>query len=171
MSNTPAIASSRPTRYHPAIVVLHWLVPVLMLAAVVISPEDEGGGSGLGLHTIIGGIILVLMLIRLALRWLIRQPEWATTGNAFLDLVGRMTHYALYFITFFILVTGAALLQGGGGEAGEGLRGGFFMSAFHALGWLAAFLLIGLHAAAALYHQFILKDSLLGRMWFGKRTA
>lgn len=171
MSSTSAIASSKPTRYHPAIVILHWMVLILMLAAVVISPEDEGGGSRLGLHTILGGIILVLMLIRLALRWLVPQPEWATAGNGFLDVVGRMTHYALYFITFFILITGAALLQRGGGEAGEGLPDGFFMSAFHALGWLAAFLLIALHAAAALYHQFILKDNLLGRMWFGKRIA
>jgi cytochrome b561 len=31
--------------------------------------------------------------------------------------------------------------------------------------------LIALHIAAALYHQFILKDGLLRRMWFGKRQA
>ena len=29
--------------------------------------------------------------------------------------------------------------------------------------------LIALHLAAALYHQFVLKDGLLARMWFGKR--
>jgi cytochrome b561 len=30
-------------------------------------------------------------------------------------------------------------------------------------------LLIALHVGAALYHQFIRKDNLLARMWFGKR--
>jgi cytochrome b561 len=27
-----------------------------------------------------------------------------------------------------------------------------------------------LHVGAALYHQFILKDDLMGRIWFGKTT-
>jgi cytochrome b561 len=28
--------------------------------------------------------------------------------------------------------------------------------------------LVALHFGAAMYHQFIRKDGLLGRMWFGK---
>jgi cytochrome b561 len=31
--------------------------------------------------------------------------------------------------------------------------------------------LIVLHIAAAIYHQVVLKDGLLRRMWFGKRKA
>jgi cytochrome b561 len=31
-------------------------------------------------------------------------------------------------------------------------------------------ILIAAHIAAALYHQFVLKDGLLRRMWFGRRT-
>ena len=30
-------------------------------------------------------------------------------------------------------------------------------------------LLVTIHFGAAMYHQFIRKDNLLGRMWFGKR--
>jgi len=30
--------------------------------------------------------------------------------------------------------------------------------------------LIALHAAAAIYHTFVLRDGLLRRMWFGKRV-
>jgi cytochrome b561 len=30
--------------------------------------------------------------------------------------------------------------------------------------------LIAVHVVAALYHQFVLKDGLFRRMWFGKRT-
>jgi cytochrome b561 len=39
-------------------------------------------------------------------------------------------------------------------------------------GYLAAALaaLIGLHIAAALYHQFALRDGLFRRVWFGRRT-
>ncbi len=32
-------------------------------------------------------------------------------------------------------------------------------------------LLIAAHVAAGLYHQFIRKDGLFGRMWFGDRNA
>ena len=31
-------------------------------------------------------------------------------------------------------------------------------------------ILIAVHIAAALYHQFVLKDGLFRRMWFGERT-
>jgi cytochrome b561 len=30
-------------------------------------------------------------------------------------------------------------------------------------------LLVGIHILAALYHQFIRKDNLLARMWYGSR--
>jgi cytochrome b561 len=32
----------------------------------------------------------------------------------------------------------------------------------------ALLLLVALHVGAALYHQFLLKDHLLARMWYGK---
>jgi cytochrome b561 len=32
-------------------------------------------------------------------------------------------------------------------------------------------LLIVLHVGAALYHQFVLKDNLLSRMWYKKKTG
>jgi cytochrome b561 len=50
-------------------------------------------------------------------------------------------------------------------------RGGFSLGFFHGGVWTLLILLIALHIGAALYHQFILKDNLLGRMWFGKQTA
>jgi cytochrome b561 len=44
---------------------------------------------------------------------------------------------------------------------------------FQAHAVLAALLaiLIAAHIAAALYHQFVLKDGLFRRMWFGERTT
>jgi len=57
-----------------------------------------------------------------------------------------------------------------GPEDGEGFRGGrFFLGAFHGLSWIMLLLLVLFHAGAALYHQFIVKDDLFGRMWFGKQ--
>ncbi len=62
---------------------------------------------------------------------------------------------------------------GGEGEGRGGFQGGvravgaFLFRAFHELSWQILLVLIILHVAAALYHQFILKDNLLARMWWG----
>jgi len=63
-----------------------------------------------------------------------------------------------------------------GGERPGGFAGGiraagrFVFRAFHELSWKILLALIILHVAAALYHQFIRRDNLLGRMWFGSTT-
>jgi cytochrome b561 len=44
-----------------------------------------------------------------------------------------------------------------------------FLGNVHQLGWFLVILLILGHVGAALYHQFILNDNLLSRMWFGKQ--
>ena len=159
---------SKPNRYHPVTVALHWAVVLLVVATVKFAGDD--GGGNLGLHTWIGGLILLAMLIRFVMRWTVKQPNWASAGNGFFDLIGKLTHFGLYFFTFSILVTGAAMYLngGGGGEFGEGgFSIGFVFRAFHTLSWLGIFLLVVLHVGAALYHQFFIKDNLLGRMWFG----
>ena len=71
--------------------------------------------------------------------------------------------------------------QFGGGEGGDGgfRQGGgfgfgrgnplFILGRLHGVVWILLALLILLHIGAAFYHQFFIKDNLLGRMWFGKR--
>jgi cytochrome b561 len=54
-----------------------------------------------------------------------------------------------------------------GGRFGE--RGGFFLGAFHGLSWSLLLLLLLVHVGAALYHQFLRRDGLFARMWFGRR--
>ncbi len=212
----PAAAVVLPKRYHPSLVILHWLIAILVIITPLLASEGEGrlqtafigGIPTIGVHMILGLTVLALLAIRLVLRYAIRRPEWATAGNAFFDLIGRWTHIGLYFFTFAVTITGlifavqtnrlaavfgrANLGQsapgirqpgqlpppgfrpgGEGGEGGGGFRGGvravgaFLFRAFHELSWQILLILIILHVLAALYHQFIRKDKLLGRMWFG----
>jgi cytochrome b561 len=179
--------SKSPKRYHPALVTLHWLIMLLVFGTLFMlggAEEGEGGASAgvaqsINMHMIVGVVVLLLMAIRLLVRWRTERPEWATTGNAFLNKIGEWTHYALYFFTFAITVTGialaaqtnqlAGLFGGGGGRVeGEGIR--FGLGAFHGLSWSLLALLIFLHTAGALYHQFIVKDNLFARMWFGNQS-
>ncbi len=218
MSNQTAIEQQKPTRYHPALVALHWIILILIFVTpiFVLGGEDRrginlsfAGLQPLAIHMILGITVLVLLTVRLLVRIFTKRPVWASAGNKFFDIIGELTHWALYFFAFAIVITGLILalqtnrlartfgigntqprqfqqgqfappnngqFQPGqfprrGGEGGDGFRGGFFLGAFHGLSWALLLLTIFLHAGAALYHQFIIKDNLFSRMWFGKRYA
>jgi cytochrome b561 len=217
---SPAPQIALPKRYHPAQVILHWLIAALIFITPLLVAEGErgtqspalGGIPVIGFHMLFGIAVLALLVVRLIVRWAIRRPEWATTGSALLDWVGKLTHLGLYFFTFAVTITGlifalqtnrlAAVFGGAtaaqfppgirqpgqfpppgirpGGQGSPGFEGGFgdglraagrfVFRAFHELSWKILLALIILHVGAALYHQFIRKDNLLGRMWFGSST-
>ena len=54
----------------------------------------------------------------------------------------------------------------GGGRGGFGLT--FFLLPLHLDIAILLLVLISVHILAALYHQFIRKDNLIGRMWYGQ---
>ena len=171
---------TRPARYNAVSITLHWLTVILMFGAAFLVPEEGGsrGSSPIDIHMILGVLLAVVLIVRLIVRFSTKRPAWVSAGNDFLDKVGELTHWGLYFFAFVILAGGAAIayqrnllgvLTGSGSVVEQGFRGGgFFIGAFHSLGWFLAVLLILLHVGAALYHQFILKDNLFGRMWYGK---
>ncbi|SRR6266496_4593163 len=137
--------------------------------------------SMIGIHMILGITVLVLLVIRLIVRWTTQRPVWQSAGNKLLDWVGELTHPGLYVLSFAMVITGIILADQRGILArtfgigttptpGSFRRGGFSLGFFHGGVWTLLILLIALHVGAALYHQFILKDGLMGRMWFGKQT-
>jgi cytochrome b561 len=146
-----------------------------------VPPQDgsENIFSMTGIHMIVGIAILVLLGIRLLVRRFTRHPNWASTGNKFFDRVGTLTHLGLYALTFSITITGIILASRRGMLAdvlgigtpipGGTRRGAFPFGYLHEWSWILLLLLLALHIGAALYHQFILKDNLLSRMWFGKQ--
>lgn len=142
----------------------------------------QGIFARIGLHMIVGIVILVLLIARLFVRWRTQHPDWQSAGNRIFDWVGNLTHWGLYILTFLMTITGIVLANQRGQLArtfgigstptpGSFRRGGFSLGMFHGGIWTLLLLLIILHVGAALYHQFILKDNLLGRMWYGKSTA
>jgi len=144
-------------------------------------PQQGGQSifSAIGIHMIVGTAILVLLIIRLIVRWRTKHPEWASAGNKFFDWIGGLTHFGLYLLTFGMVITGIILADQRGMLArvfgigstptpGSFRRGGFSLGFLHGEIWTLLLLLIIVHVGAALYHQFILKDNLFGRMWYGK---
>ena len=177
--------TTTPTRYHPALVALHWLLALLLIVALVMgtfalaplpnsSPDKISALQG---HMVAGGLILLLTLTRLVVRSKTSHPAPASTGNALLDRLAPLTHWALYGLVLVMAGSGVAMsvLAGLPAIVFDGV--GSLPANFNALppravhGIVAKLLMlaIAMHIAAALYHQFVRRDSLLQRMWFGQR--
>ncbi len=167
-----------PKRYSPLWVTIHWLVALLIFAAVYLGVSSfqsppEAKAAFLRWHMPIGITVLVLMLVRLYLRGRAPRPEDAKSGRVFLDRLGKGVHHALYLFAFLLPLSGLGLsIQYNLAPIVFGSQGTIpadLTPALHGLLFPLFGLLILLHILAAFYHQFILKDNLLARMWYGKQ--
>jgi cytochrome b561 len=174
----------KPKRYHPLLIVLHWLLAFMIIFMLLVGllslkwmPNNPAKLLPLGFHMATGILILVLMLVRLVVRVTTKKPEPATAGNRFLDFIGKLTHYALYLFAILMAISGIGVASKAGlftivfGASGAPLPVDFFVYPVrYAHGYIALILLalIALHFAAAMYHQFFRKDRLLSRMGIGR---
>lgn len=111
-------------------------------------------GNGYLVHILAGCALLMLTLYRLMTRMKLGAPDAPDGTNALLDLAGRLGHLGLYLLLFGIPLSGLTAWVGN-------IR---TLGGVHELLFNLLFLLAGLHAAAALFHHFVLKDGLLNRM-------
>lgn len=174
-------------RYHPVLVALHWLMALMILIALAagglildnMANDDPDKILALTGHMSAGIVIGALLVVRLVTRLRTRTPPRATTGNALLDRIGIWTHWGFYVLVAGMVLSGLATALGGGlfpivfGGAAETVPeelSGLPQRAAH--GWIATVLaaLILLHISATAFHQLVLKDGLLRRMWFGPRS-
>lgn len=176
----------KPSRYHPSLVALHWLSGALVVAALILgtfvmkeipntSPQKI---EALRAHMAGGILILMLMIARFIVRLSAPRPERASAGNPLLDRIAPLSHYGLYVLVILMATTGLAtaflaglfeIVFAGSGAPLPATFAVFPTRIAHGIIAKAIFALVGLHVLAALYHQFVRRDGLLGRMWFGKR--
>lgn len=185
MAAAPTPAGVR--RFHPALVVLHWLVALLVLLGLVMgtfalsalpnsSPDKIGALRG---HMVAGGAVVLLTLLRLVVRRMTAHPPPASTGFALADRLAPLAHGGLYLAVLAMAGSGIAMSIGAGLPAivfgGQGnLPPDFSHLAARAIHGIVAKLLmalIALHVAAAAYHQWVRRDGLLSRMGFGPRRG
>lgn len=172
-----------PKRYHPYLVALHWLVAICVVLNLYLGkfifPDPDYPESAARVHMLTGILVLLLVLVRFVVRLRSARPPESTSGNRFTDALARIVHYGLYLMLIAITLLGvgfatlsgrlARSLLGTGPASGPPPQGVFLLRGLHGLSANILLLLIALHVAAAVYHQFILKDNLLARMWFGRR--
>lgn len=157
--------SSSVSRYAPAQIGLHWLIFVLFAFNFIVSDNMgralkvklEGGipdQFAALVHPPVGVAVLVLTLIRLVVRWRKGAPALPPNGKPLMDRAAQVAHIALYALLVMIPLSGIAAWGLGIRPAGD----------VHGIVVKLAVWLVALHALAALYHQFVLKDGLLDRM-------
>jgi cytochrome b561 len=170
-------------KYHPALVTLHWLLAVLvvfMLVMGAVSLEHLPNSSpdkifALRGHMAVGIAILVLTLVRLAVRLVTRRPPPLATGRPLLDRAAVLAHYGLYALVILMAASGFAtalsaglpdIVFGGSGKPLPETFSAYPARAVHGIVGSLLALLVLVHVVAALWHHFIRRDGLLRRMSF-----
>ena len=152
--------------YSTVQIALHWIV-FLLIAVQFLFHEpmseawevvEDGGAKVMSLGVIVhiaAGIAVALLGVwRLVLRFTRGAPD-APAGEApLLRLAAHGTHMALYVLMIVVPLSGREAWGGGIEAAAE----------VHEALKTVLLLLVLLHAAAAIWHQFWLKDGLLDRM-------
>lgn len=169
-------------RYHPALSLVHWLVAVLIIAALVMSafvmshipansPEKI---EAIGRHMTAGLMVLVLTLFRFFIRKNTTRPAPALSGMDWADKIVPIVHRMLDIIVLVMLASGISMVVltgllpvviSGQGVIPKNLETNMAFT-IHAVGAITLAGLLALHAGGALYHQFILRDGLISRIWF-----
>lgn len=170
-------------RYGLLSVVLHWLIAVLIAVLVglglwmtSLGVFDSWYRTAPMLHTSLGAVVAVLMLIRVLWRVPAKTPVPAVPRSRLITMLGKLVHLVLYANVFAVLVSGY-LAATGSGRALE-----FFnlfavpsvlsftssqVDLIKTVHELSVWVLVGfiaLHFAAVLKHQLIDKDPMLQRM-------
>ncbi|WP_211441195.1 cytochrome b [Collimonas humicola] len=173
------------SRYQPVLVALHWLLALMIIGLLCIGffvladmPNTNPKKLDILVWHMSGGIcVLALMILRFLIRMRSARPATATTGSPLLDRLSSIAHHGLYLIVLLIVASGwltGWFIRSVFQHPGELLPGNFaIFPTFQVHAFLATLLaiLIATHVAAALFHQFVLKDGLFHRMWFGRRTV
>ena len=160
---------------------LHWLVVLAVLIAVVaieimdVFPKGSAERAALfTIHQTAGLSVLALMVLRLLARLGTEAPP-PVPGSLFMQRAARLTHGALYVLMGGMPVLGVLALAWAGKPiqpfgitltlplTQDKALGSVFKEV-HESGATFVYIVVGLHAAAALWHEWVLKDRLLRRM-------
>lgn len=178
-------ADCPPRRYNRWLRILHWLLAIMICGALFMGftvlqstpNSDPRKLLSLKMHMLGGSTIALLMLLRLLTRLVTRKPLPPETGGRLIHTVGKVVHWLLYALVLALAGSGVAIAIAAGLPdivlGGQGQLPPDFSNipARMAHGLIAAALagLIAVHALAAVFHHFVLRDGLIDRMWFGRR--
>lgn len=166
---------SSPERYGAIAAAIHWVsalaVILMLISGLVMDNADDLVPSILPGHIVLGVLVGLLTLFRIIWWWLFdRQPRPAAGMSRAQERAARLVHLGLYGAIVIMVGSGVGMVALTG--AAPAVFSGGVLPDFdavppYAVHGLMSRLLIVLalgHIGAALFHQFIKRDGLIGRM-------
>lgn len=181
MSQTPA-----DNAYSRSMIAMHWLMALLIAAVFALIELREIFPKGSvpretmkSLHFSLGLAVLALVVLRLVVRVSTRTPPIEPRPAAWQTLMAHGAHLALYGLMLAMPILGWLLLSAEGKDvAFFGLSlppltvtdkaGAELFEEWHEALGTVFYIVIGLHAVAALAHHYLFRDNTLARMLPGR---
>jgi cytochrome b561 len=176
---------NRPARFDRVSIVLHWSVGIAIIAIAGIEllreelfPKGSYFRAALkAFHDPAGTVVFALVLLRLMWRSIHTAPAMPESMRRWEKLSAKLSHYVLYAMMIAIPLTGIAYTLARGRSIDFGVFQIVYpldhvisrnavrtLKRFHEFLGQAVLLLAFVHAAAALWHHYVRKDSVLVRM-------
>ncbi|APC18475.1 cytochrome B [Pseudomonas frederiksbergensis] len=177
--------SAHPHHFAPLARLLHWLMAVMIIAmlfigAGMVASVSERHEWLIHLHKPLGIAILLLVIVRLFVRFSTHQPPLPTDLPGWQALAAKASHVLLYALMLILPLLGWAMISAAGDPVMLGsswqlpsvVPANALLFAFlrTAHGYLAyvLFLTVLLHLGAALFHGWVRRDGVLQSMLYGK---
>ncbi|MFL6969590.1 MULTISPECIES: cytochrome b [Pseudomonas] len=175
-----------PRHFAPLARLLHWLMALMVIAmlfigAGMVASVSERHEWLLQLHKPLGIAILLLVIVRLVVRFTTRTPPLPADLPGWQALAAKASHVLLYALMLVLPLLGWSMISAAGDPVmlSESLRlpsilpadAQTFALLRKAHGYLAylLFLTVLVHLAAALFHGWVRRDEVLDSMLRGKR--
>lgn len=174
----------RAVRYRSIVMWIHWITALLVVTQVVIGftfaefmPRGPERTEVFTWHKTLGATILVLALLRLAVRLLNPPPPYPSDYSKWQRFVAVWNHRLFYILLIALPLTGLAAVSGRAEDGTVPLMFGFSLPAIpgiaaendfgdvHVILVLTTLALVVLHVSAALYNQFLSSTNVADRMW------
>ena len=180
--------STTSPRYTRVAIWLHWLIALAIIGNLLGGFLHDGFGAAKGqvmaIHKATGILILLLTLVRIAWRLTHRAPPLPASTPGWQRSLAHVTHIALYALMLLVPMSGWAMASGSDKPISfyglfdwpklavtkSSAAAGAAHEA-HEIGGIILAVLVVMHIAAALQHQFLLRDRLLARMGIGRADA
>lgn len=176
------MSTDQDNRYKPLSIGLHWLMLLLLVAVYAcielreLYPKASDPREALKVwHFMLGMMVFVLVWVRLVARLLSPSPRIVPGSPAWQALLAKLAHMALYLLMIGLPLLGWLVLSAAGKPIpffglqlpaliGENKELAEQLKEIHEVAATAGYYLIGAHAAAALFHHYILRDNTLVQM-------
>ncbi|MGA7982648.1 MAG: cytochrome b [Chromatiaceae bacterium] len=161
---------------------LHWLIVAMAIAQLTVGfifsdlPDNDPTRPVLfRAHTTLGVTIVLVIVIRLLWRLTNPVPTLPDILASWQKVLAHTTHYLLYFLLIAMPIVGYLTVNAAGHPVpfftvelpaviGKSAVLKDILAPIHSAGAFVLIALVVLHAAAALRHEFLLKDNTLRRM-------